>query len=175
MNEEQRKTYAVICKHDGIKARDIAREIGADRGDINRMLYSNPFVHDLCYRDEDFFWHSLIRQVRPHIGLSDFCGYYASVERFLAQLEEDWLEELKKGCQDIGRNLNDARGLFHSFQDTRSVMLDLFRDMEGVDCHSWEICFELRIKRERYIRIFADVLVVTEDKVFSLEFKMSVL
>ena len=55
MNEEQRKTYAVICKHDGIKARDIAREIGADRGDINRMLYSNPFVHDLCYRDEDFF------------------------------------------------------------------------------------------------------------------------
>ena len=172
MNEEQRKIYAVICKHDGIKARDIARETGADRSDINRQLYANPFVHDLCYRDDEFYWHSLIRQVRPHTGLSDFCGYYASVDRFLAQPEEDWLEELKQGCRDIGRNLNDTRGLFHSFQDTRRVMLDLFRDMEGVDYHFWEICFELRIKRARYIRIYADVLVITEDKVFSLEFKM---
>ena len=36
----------------------------------------------------------------------------------------------------------------------------------------WEIAFELRINRARYIRIYADVLVVTDDKVFSLEFKM---
>ena len=32
--------------------------------------------------------------------------------------------------------------------------------------------FELRLKRARRIRIYADVLVITEDRVFSLEFKM---
>ena len=36
----------------------------------------------------------------------------------------------------------------------------------------WEIAFELRINRAKYIRIYADVLVITEDRVFSLEFKM---
>ena len=35
-----------------------------------------------------------------------------------------------------------------------------------------EIAFEFRLKRTRYVRIYADVLVITEDKVFSLEFKM---
>ena len=68
--------------------------------------------------------------------------------------------------------MNDTRGLIHSFLDTREVMRSLFRDLDGVNYHSWEICFELRIKRARYIRIYADVLVITEDKVFSLEFKM---
>lgn len=172
MNEEQRKIYGIICKHNGIKARDIAREIGEERRDINHMLYSNPFVHDLCYRDDEYLWHGLIRQTRPHTGLEDFCGYYGTVDRFLLQAEDEWLEELKKGCRGIGRNLNDTRGLFHSFLDARHVMRELFRDLEGVDYGSWEICFELRIKRARYIRIYADVLVITEDKVFSLEFKM---
>lgn len=37
---------------------------------------------------------------------------------------------------------------------------------------TWEIVFELRIRRSRYIRIYADVLVVTDRYVFSLEFKM---
>ena len=32
--------------------------------------------------------------------------------------------------------------------------------------------FELRLKRSRHVRIYADVLVITEDRVFSLEFKM---
>ena len=41
-----------------------------------------------------------------------------------------------------------------------------------MDTSTWEICFELRIKRAKYIRIYADVLVITEDRVFSLEFKM---
>ena len=36
----------------------------------------------------------------------------------------------------------------------------------------WEIVFELRINRARMIRIYADVLVITPHKVFSLEFKM---
>ena len=41
-----------------------------------------------------------------------------------------------------------------------------------MDYSSWEIVFELRIKKARHIRIYADVLVITEKYVFSLEFKM---
>ena len=87
--EKHRKVYSVISHRDGIKARDIAREIGEERSDINSLLYSNPFVHDLCYRDEDYLWHSLIRQERPHTGLADFCGYYGTVERFISQSEDE--------------------------------------------------------------------------------------
>jgi len=89
-----------------------------------------------------------------------------------SQIEEEWLEELKEGCRSIGRNLNDTRGLIHSFKDARETMLVLFQDLEVPGVPSWEICFELRIRKERHVRIYADVLVITEDKVFSLEFKM---
>ena len=172
MDETERKMYAVICRHDGIKARDIAREIGVTREEINHLLYSKPFIHDLCYQDSEFRWHGLIRQKRPHTGLGNFCGYYGSVQRFLNEPEEEWFSELLDGCRQIGRNLNDTRGLLHSFRDTREDMLGLMRDLDGVDVSSWEIAFELRIKRSRYIRIYADVLVITENRVFSLEFKM---
>ena len=172
MDETQRKVYAVICRHDGISAKEIAREIRAERHDINRLLYGNPFVRELCYRDSGYRWYSLIRQQRPHLGLADFCGYYADVRRFLQQPEDDWLEELKSGCRRIGRNLNDRRGLIHSFLDTRRVMHALFADLEPLQYDDWEICFEVRIKKSGHIRIYADVLVITEDRVFSLEFKM---
>ena len=170
------KMYEAICRHDGIKAREIAKEIagetGADKTDINRLLYCAPFIHELCYRDKDYRWHGMIRQTRPHTGLADFCGYYSRVDEFLALQEEEWLQILMDGCRSIGRNLNDTRGLIHSFKDTRETMVSLFSDLDRVDYSGWEICFELRIKRARYIRIYADVLVITEDKVFSLEFKM---
>jgi len=172
MNNTERKLYSSICRHDGIKARDIARETGTDRGDINRLLYGSPFIHELCYRDDDYLWHGLIRQTRPHTGLADFCGYYGDVGHFLEETEEGWLKQLKEGCRNIGRNLNDTRGLIHSFLDSRAVMISLFDDLSAVDYRDWEICFELRIRRSRHVRIYADVLVVTEDKVFSLEFKM---
>ena len=176
-NETERKMYAVICRSDGIKARDIAKKIGTEHTDINRLLYGAPFIHELCYRDAEYRWHGLIRQMRPHRGLQDFCGYYAAVDRFLQQPEEEWLEELTDGCRNIGRNLNDTRGLIHSFLDSRDVMRMLFRDLEETGLNrrefsSWEICFELRIRRARSIRIYADVLVITENRVFSLEFKM---
>ena len=51
-------------------------------------------------------------------------------------------------------------------------MLGLFQDLETLDVTSWEICFELRIRKARHVRIYADVLVITQDRVFSLEFKM---
>ena len=172
MKETEIKMYEMICRNDGIKAREIAREIGADKTEINRILYNAPFIYELCYRDKEYYWHGLIRQTRPHYGLQDFCGYYDTVERFVTLTEVEWMEELKEGCRRIGRNLNDTRGLLHSFRDSREVMLQLFDDLKMLDTTSWEICFELRIRRARYIRIYADVLVITEDKVFSLEFKM---
>ena len=82
---------------------------------------------------------------------------------------------LISGCQRIGRNVNDTRGLLHSFRDCREQMVRLFEDlvdMIGDSCLGWEIAFEFRLKRARHVRIYADVLVITEDKVFSLEFKM---
>jgi hypothetical protein len=36
----------------------------------------------------------------------------------------------------------------------------------------WELAFELRLNRARYIRVYTDVLVVTPAHAFSLEFKM---
>ena len=178
-DEKEKKMYAAICRHDGIKAREIAKEIGEEKGDINHLLYNAPFIHELCWRDSEYRWHGLIRQDRPHRGLGHFCGWYGTVSRFLSQTEEEWLEELKEGCHNIGRNLNDTRGLIHSFTDSRSVMERLFKDLEELSAPGdagefaeWELCFELRIKRSRRIRIYADVLVITKDKVFSLEFKM---
>lgn len=168
----ERSIYSVICKNEGIKAKDISRETGADRTTVNRYLYNSPFMRELCYQDDDFRWHGLIRQARPHLGLRGFCGYYGRADEFLALDEEEWFEALLDGCRHIGRNLNDTRGLFHSFRDCRETMVSLLHDLDEVCRPDWEIAFELRINRARYIRIYADVLLITENRVFSFEFKM---
>lgn len=172
VSDLERKIYAEICKSNGIKAREIAKNITASKTELNRLLYGSPFMKHLCYRDNDYRWHGIIRQERPHIGLREFCGYYSSVRDFLNLTDEEWFEHLVDGCMEIGRNLNDTRGLFHSFRDCRSVMVQLFEDLDGLNYEEWEIVYELRINKSKFIRIYADVLVITEDKVFSLEFKM---
>ena len=171
----ERAIYAQICSHDGILAREIARAIGIDRKTVNHYLYASPYMHELCYRDDSYLWHGYIRQTHPHTGLGDFTGYYASAGEFMQQDEESWFTQLTEGCSRIGRNLNDTRGLFHSFRDARSVVRDLFADLERLGISSWkdwEVAFELRINRAKWIRIYADVLIITEHFVFSLEFKM---
>ena len=128
-------------------------------------------MRELCWQDEDHCWHGILRQARPHSGLQEFSGWYGPVRDFLALDEEGWLAQLTEGCRNIGRSLSDARGLLHSFRDCRGQMLSLFgdlREMLGESCLDWELVFELRLKRARYVRIYADVLVVTEDRVFSL-------
>ena len=167
--------YSTICSSDGIKARDIAPAANTDRATVNRYLYGSPFMKELCWQDREYRWRGLIRQARPHKGLEDFCGYYSTVNEFLSLSEKKWFDRLCEGCTKIGRNLNDTRGLFHSFLDSRRVMEELFEALDDVGYAgygNWEICFELRIKRSSHIRIYADVLLITEDKVFSLEFKM---
>lgn len=169
-----REAYSLICSRDGVTAREIAHALGVSRTDVNRALYRYPFISDLCYHDDAYRWHGLIRQSAPHEGLRDYSGWYGFVSEFLAQDEDEWLAELREGCHRIGRNLNDARGLIHSFVDARQVMRDLFSDLAdfGVACNEWEIVFELRIRRAKWVRIYTDVLVITSDVAFSLEFKM---
>ena len=173
--EIQRAVCAVICRSDGIRAREIARELKLDHGTVNHVLYSSPLMKELCWQDRDYRWHGIVRQTRPHAGLQEFAGYYALVGDFLELSEERWMEELRRGCGNIGRSLSDTRGLLHSFRDCREQILRLFEDlrsMAGERCLDWEIAFELRLKRSRRVRLYADVLVITEDRVFSLEFKM---
>ena len=177
MNAEQleRKVCSAICQGDGLRAREIARLLSLDRNTVNHILYASPLLKELCWQDRDYRWHGIIRQERPHAGLFEFSGYYSRVDEFLDLTEAEWLDRLIEGCQRIGRSVSDARGLLHSFRDCREQMARLFTDlldMVGDPCLAWEIAFEFRLKRARHIRIYADVLVITEDKVFSLEFKM---
>ena len=174
----ERGIYMCICSsEDGVKARDIARALRVDASTVNHFLYCSPFMKELCWQDDEYLWHGQIPQTRPHYGLAEFSGFYSSVREFLEMDEARWLALLKLGCENIGRNLNDTRGLFHSFTDARKTMCGLFRDLAEFGypkelSDDWEIVFELRIKKGRSIRIYADVLLVTRRHVFSLEFKM---
>ena len=177
MNGEQleRKVCSAICQGDGLRAREIARLLDLDRSTVNHILYASPLLRELCYQDRDYRWRGIIRQERPHRGLFEFAGYYSRVAEFLDLTEDAWMDRLLEGCQRIGRSTSDARGLLHSFRDCRAQMARLFADlldMLGDPCLDWEIAFEFRLKRARYVRIYADVLVITEGRVFSLEFKM---
>ena len=164
--------YEAVCSSDGLLAKDIARMTGLDRKTVNRCLYLSPFMRELCFVDGEYRWYGLIRQRRPHQGLGDFCGWYGTAGEFMALSEDAWFEELLHGCREVGRNLNDTRGVLHSFRDCGETMRGLFRRISPALCRDWEVCFELKIRRARYIRIYADVLVITENKAFSLEFKM---
>ena len=174
-NDTERKICSVICRSDGIKAKEISDVLGIDRKAVNRALYSSPMLGELYWQDRGYRWHAIIRQSRPHSGLQEFCGYYGLVREFATLSEDAWMTAMVEGCTNIGRNLNDTRGLLHSFRDCRQTMLRLFDDLldlQNEGCLDWEIAFEVRLKRARYIRIYADVLVLTENKAFSLEFKM---
>ena len=175
-----RSLYSLICSRDGITAREMACVLGVERKAINQRLYTYPFIRDLCYHDEEYRWHGLIRQRTPHEGLYEYSGWYGTAAEFMLLDEATWLEELRAGCARIGRSLNDTRGLIHSFRDCRQVMRETFAALADFDvaCDGWELAFELRIKRAKWVRIYADVLVIVPEGpsvpsyAFSLEFKM---
>lgn len=174
-SDEEKAVYSLISVNDGLKAKEIASLLSMERKQVNHLLFSSPLMHELCFQDMNFRWHALIRQAPVHEGLYEFSGWYGTVREFMNTAEEDWLSALQYGCRRIGRNLNDQRGLIHSFLDCRQVMLSLFRDFSDMMDSSfldWEIVFELRLNRSRMIRIYSDVLVITPGRVFSLEFKM---
>lgn len=172
---QEKAVYSLISVSDGLKAKEIASCLSMDRQQVNHLLFSSPLMHELCFQDSAYRWHALIRQSAVHEGLYEFAGWYGTVREFLSSSEDDWLSTLQDGCRRIGRNLNDQRGLIHSFLDCRRVMCSLFHDLDEMTDSSfqdWEIAFELRLNRTRMIRIYADVLVITPGYVFSLEFKM---
>ena len=171
---EELQIYALISRNEGLRAREISRETGIDKTEVSRWLVSSALMRELCYQDSDYRWHALVKQQAPYEGLYEFSGWYGTVREFTAENEETWLKELSEGCTRIGRNLNDTRGLIHSFRDCRETMRSMFADLKdmGVAPENWETVFELRINLRRFIRIYADVLVITPEKVFTLEFKM---
>ena len=173
--EAEKRIYALIAGSDGIKAKEIAAQLHLDKREINRLMSSSALMREMCYQDEAYQWHALIRSKAPYEGLYEFSGWYGTVSEFMSQDESGWLAQLTEGCRRIGRNLNDTRGLIHSFRDCRRTMVSLFTDLKsmmGQPADSWELVFEFRFNRARYIRIYADVLVITPSHVFSLEFKM---
>ncbi len=171
----ERAVCAVICRGDGLKAREIAKELELDHAAVNSILYSSPLMKELCWQDRDYRWHGIVRQSPDHTGLQEFAAWFSTAGEFLSLSEEAWLAALREGCRNIGRSLSDTRGLTHSFLDSREQIRALFLDLQnmiGESCLSWQLAFEFRLKRSRYVRIYADVLVITADRVFSLEFKM---
>ncbi len=174
--DAERAVCAAICAAgDGLKAREIAARTGLEKKTVNHILYASPLLKELCWQDRDCRWHALVRQERPHLGLEEFSGWYGRAGDFLLLSEEAWLTQLTEGCARIGRSLNDTRGLLHSFRDCREQirrLLEDLREMLGEECLGWELAFELRLKRARTVRLYADVLLITENRVFSLEFKM---
>ena len=175
-NRDELRIYALISRSGGLKAREIAQKLDLNKTDISRLMVSSALMRELCYQDREYRWHALVRQAFPHEGLYEFSGWYGSVREFEHQSEAEWLASLEEGCRRIGRNLNDTRGLIHSFLDCRTTMRALFADLKemapGLNAEDWEIVFELRFNQARRIRIYADVLVITPREVFSLEFKM---
>ena len=173
--KEELAVYDLIARNDGMKAREIAATLGLEKTAVSRLLFSAPLMREMCYQDAEYRWHALIRRGRQHGGLYEFSGWYGTVREFLETPEETWLEQLQEGCRRIGRNLNDTRGLLHSFRDCGETMRGLFRDLEEMtdrDHGEWELVFEFRLNRSRMIRIYADVLLITRERVFSFEFKM---
>lgn len=174
-SELEQRIYALVSRRDGLKAKEIASLLKSDHTLINRELYRSALMREMCYQDREYKWHALIRHARPHEGIYEFSAWYGFVSEFMELTEDAWMEQMTEGCRRIGRNLNDTRGVLHSFRDCRETMQTLFKDLDTMTDGSfrdWEIAFEFRLNKARYIRIYADVLVITRQRVFSLEFKM---
>ena len=56
--EIQRAICAEICRRDGIRAREIARELELDHRTVNHVLYSSPLMKELCWQDRDYRWRN---------------------------------------------------------------------------------------------------------------------
>mgnify|MGYP002623629296 CR=1 FL=1 len=54
-----RAVCSLICRSDGIKAREIARELKVERSMVNHILYTSPLMRELCYQDRDYRWHGI--------------------------------------------------------------------------------------------------------------------
>ena len=92
--QAQRSVCAAICQGNGLKAKEIARLLDLDRGTVNHILYSSPLLKELCWQDDDYRWHGIIQQSRPHRGLYEFSGFLVWLKSFL-------LFRKKNGCSSL--------------------------------------------------------------------------
>ena len=69
---DERAVYSVISQNDGLKARDISSLLGLSRTAVNHILFSSPLMRELCFQDNAWRWHALIRQASVHEGLYQF-------------------------------------------------------------------------------------------------------
>ena len=95
--ELERAVCAVICRSDGIRAREIAKQLSLDHQTVNSLLYSSPLMRELCWQDRDYRWHGLVRQKRPHIGLQEFSG--SAVDALIVDVNILW----KGGLRPVDR------------------------------------------------------------------------
>ena len=81
--QTDREICALICRSNGMKAKDIARLLKVERQEVNHILYSSPLMKELCWQDREYNWHGIMKQGRPHTGLQEFAGYYDTVRNFI--------------------------------------------------------------------------------------------
>ena len=138
--EIQRAICTEICRRDGIKAREIARELDLDHQTVNHYLYSSPLMKELCWQDRDCRWHGIVRQERPHTGLQEFAAWFGTAEELIAALWENetdliaakarlrmLISDLKKTLDQIGMEAVLVR---------RSGRLSILRDRIPCDYYS---------------------------------------
>ena len=46
--------YSLISRSSGIKAREIARELGLEKTEISRWMVSSALMRELCYQDKEY-------------------------------------------------------------------------------------------------------------------------
>ena len=56
-SESELRIYSLIARKDGIKAREIARELEMDKSDISRWMVSSALMRELCYQDREYGWY----------------------------------------------------------------------------------------------------------------------
>ena len=52
-DQTDRAICAAICRSDGLKAKEIAKQLGLDHGTVNHALYRSPLMQELCWQDDE--------------------------------------------------------------------------------------------------------------------------
>ena len=65
----ERAICATICRGSGLKAKEIGKQLGLDHSTVNQALYHSPLMKELCWQDDEYRWHGIMLQSRPHSGL----------------------------------------------------------------------------------------------------------
>lgn len=84
MESLTQKVLEIIENSNGIKAKDIAEQLGVDRVEINSVLYSANGLKNKCWQDSNYFWYSntknkatkFEKNINADKKLNAICRYY---------------------------------------------------------------------------------------------------